>query len=70
MRDSSVLLHDICALNPFSHAVELIRFALYAQFNPLAFAVVTGCIVVFFGGTIFMYDPAKGLWRGRKGGAQ
>jgi ABC-2 type transport system permease protein len=70
MADSSVLLHDICALNPFSHAVELIRFALYAQFNPLAFAVVAGCIVVFFGGTIFMYDPAKGLWRGRKGGAQ
>ena len=44
MRDSSVLLHDICALNPFSHAVELIRFALYGQFNPLAFAVVVGCI--------------------------
>ena len=68
MRDSSVLLHDICAANPFSHAVELIRFALYAQLNPLAFAVVVGCTAAFFGGTIFMYDPAKGLWRGRKGG--
>ena len=43
MRDSSVLLHDICAANPFTHAVELIRFALYGQFNPLAFAVVVGC---------------------------
>ena len=42
MRDSSVLLHDICAFNPFTHAVELIRFALYGQFNPLAFAVVVG----------------------------
>jgi ABC-2 type transport system permease protein len=69
MRDSSVLLHDICAVNPFTHAVELVRFALYAQFNPLAFAVVVGCIVAFFGATIYMYDPAKGLWRGRKGGA-
>jgi ABC-2 type transport system permease protein len=69
MRDSSVLLHDICAVNPFSHAVELVRFALYGQFNALSFAVVAGCIVVFFGGTIYMYDPAKGLWRGRKGGA-
>jgi ABC-2 type transport system permease protein len=69
MRDSSVLLHDICAANPFSHAVELIRFALYGQFNALSFAVVVGCIVLFFGGTVFMYDPAKGLWRGRKGGA-
>jgi ABC-2 type transport system permease protein len=69
MRDSSVLLHDICAANPFSHAVELIRFALYHQFNPLAFTVVVGCTVVFFGATIFMYDPSKGLWRGRKGTA-
>ena len=68
MRDSSVLLHDICAANPFSHAVELIRFALYGQFNPMAFAVVLGCTVVFFGATVFMYDPAKGLWRGRGGG--
>jgi ABC-2 type transport system permease protein len=67
MKDSSILLHDICAANPFSHAVELIRFALYLQFNPLAFAVVVGCTVVFFGLTVFMYDPAKGLWRGRQG---
>lgn len=70
MKDSSVLLHDICAWNPFSHAVELIRFALYVQFNPLAFAVVAGCTAVFFGGTIFMYNPAKGLWRGRQGGTR
>ncbi|HVL19808.1 MAG TPA: ABC transporter permease, partial [Amaricoccus sp.] len=70
MKDSSVLLHAICAWNPFSHAVELIRFALYVQFNPLAFAVVLGCTAVFFGGTIFMYDPAKGLWRGRRGASQ
>jgi ABC-2 type transport system permease protein len=67
MRESSVLLHDICAANPFTHAVELVRFALYGQFNPLSFAVVIGCILLFFGGTIFMYDPSKGLWRGRKG---
>ncbi len=68
MRESSVLLHDICAINPFTHAVELIRFALYAQFNPLSFLVVTGCLIVFFGGAVFMYDPAKGLWARRKGG--
>lgn len=69
MKESSVLLHDICALNPFTHAVELIRFALYGRFEPLACAVTLGCTVLFFGGTVFMYDPAKGLWRGRKGGA-
>jgi ABC-2 type transport system permease protein len=70
LRESSVLLHDICAFNPFTHAVELIRFALYGGFNPLAFAVVVGCTILFFGATIFMYDPAKGLWRGRRGASQ
>ena len=28
MAESSVLLHNICALNPFTYAVELIRFAM------------------------------------------
>ena len=36
MRESSVLLHDIAAANPFTHAVELIRFALYGQIEPVA----------------------------------
>ncbi|GGH50730.1 ABC transporter permease [Frigidibacter albus] len=67
MKESSVLLHDISALNPFTSAVELIRFALYGQVNVTALAVVAGCTVVFFGGTVFMYDPAKGLWRKRTG---
>ena len=29
--------------NPFTHAVELIRFALYGQVNWLSLAVVVGC---------------------------
>ena len=33
MQESSVLLFQICSANPFTHAVELIRFALYAQLN-------------------------------------
>lgn len=68
MREASPLLHDICAVNPFTHAVELIRFALYGQVEPLALSVTLGCTVLFFAATVFMYDPAKGLWRGRKGG--
>lgn len=70
MRESSVLLHQICLYNPFSHAVELIRFALYLQFNPLAFAVVAGCLALFFGAAVYMYDPSKGLWGKRKGPAE
>ncbi len=33
VKESSVLLYDVCQLNPFTHAVELIRFALYGQVN-------------------------------------
>ncbi len=29
MRDSSEWLYWLCAVNPFTHAVELVRFALY-----------------------------------------
>lgn len=42
MAEASTLLHDICAANPFTHAVELIRFALYGQANWLAAAVTLG----------------------------
>ena len=69
MRESSVLLYHICAWNPFTHSVELIRFALYGQIEPWSLLITTGCLAIFFGATIFMYDPAKGLWRGRKGAA-
>ena len=69
MRESSTLLHDICAVNPFTHAVELIRFALYQQFDLLSFSVVLGCLILFFTGAVIMYDPARGLWVRRKGGA-
>ena len=68
MRESSALLHDICALNPFTHAVELIRFALYLQVNWLSLGVVLGCLALFFGGAVLMYDPARGLGIRRKGG--
>ncbi|WP_415391929.1 ABC transporter permease [Paracoccus sp. SJTW-4] len=68
MRESSVLLHDICAMNPFTHSVELIRFALYLQVSWLSLGVVLGCLVLFFGGAVLMYDPGRGLGIRRKGG--
>lgn len=68
MRESSVLLYDICRLNPFTHAVELIRFALYLQVNWLSLGVVVGWLALFFGGAVLMYDPARGFGVRRKGG--
>jgi ABC-2 type transport system permease protein len=67
IRESSPLLYDICGFNPFTHAVELIRFAFYGQLNVTAFLVVIGCLVLFLGAAIFAYNPSKGLIR-RRGG--
>lgn len=60
-------LYDLCWINPFTHAVELIRFAFYGELNLLAFSVVFGCLVLFLGAAIFAYNPSKGLI-GRRGG--
>lgn len=67
MAEASPLLYRICVLNPFTYAVELIRFALYAEVNWLALAVVAGCTAAFLGGAIVAYDPAKGLLARRAG---
>ncbi|WAP71048.1 ABC transporter permease [Jiella pelagia] len=61
IQESSPLLYTICQFNPFTHAVELIRFALYQRFNGDAFVIVLGCTVLFLAGAIIAYDPARGL---------
>lgn len=66
MAESSVLLHDICAANPFTHAVELIRFALYVSPNLPALGWTLLALAVFLGLALWGYDPARSLVR-RKG---
>ena len=61
VQEGSPLLYDICQLNPFTHAVELIRFALYLQINWISLAVVCGCTALFMVGAVLAYDPARGL---------
>ncbi len=63
MAESSTLLRDICAFNPFTHAVELIRFALYLDFNAGAFLWVALAFAVFMAGALIGYDPAYGMAR-------
>ncbi|WGF89190.1 ABC transporter permease [Marinivivus vitaminiproducens] len=67
VREASVLLWQIGNLNPFTHAVELVRFALYGQVNLLALGVCVGCSVVFFAAAAFGYDPSRGFLAGRQG---
>ena len=68
MAESSELLRDICAWNPFTHAVELVRFALYLELNLPALGWVTACFALFFGLAVVGYDPAYGMTRRRRQG--
>ena len=63
MAESSELLYGICALNPFTHVVELIRILLYLQFNLGALLWVVGSTVVFGLLAHWGYEPARGLMK-------
>jgi ABC-2 type transport system permease protein len=71
IRESSPLLYEICRFNPFTHAVELIRFALYVKLDLASLAAVLAYTAVFLGAAIYAYNPSKGLLsrRGATGGA-
>lgn len=70
VQEGSPLLYYVCQFNPFTHAVELIRFALYLQVDWVALAVVAGCTALFMVGAILSYDPSRGFLarRGEPGG--
>ncbi len=59
----SEFLYDVSMANPFTYAVELIRFALYGEFNAVAALVVTGTALLFFLLAVAGYDPQRGLIR-------
>lgn len=61
MRESSVILWQISSANPFTHAVELVRFALYGQVNLAASGIVVAVAIVFLGLGLWGYDPANGF---------
>ena len=61
MKEGSLLLYQISAANPFSHAVELIRFALYARFDPVSFAAVLAALLAFGALAVLGYDPQRGM---------
>jgi len=61
VREASPVLYYVCELNPFTHAVELARFALYGQINWVSLAVVCGCTALFMIGAMLAFDPSRGL---------
>jgi ABC-2 type transport system permease protein len=80
IKESSPFLASLAWANPFTHAVELIRFALYGQVGPTLedgtldlthLYIVVGCTIVFLAAAVFAYNPSKGLIarRGGPGGS-
>ncbi|MBG0809345.1 ABC transporter permease [Methylosinus sp. H3A] len=67
VQESSPFLYWVCVANPFTHAVELIRFAFYEKISWESLAAVAGYATLFSAGALIAYDPAKGMLT-RKGG--
>jgi len=61
----AVWLYRLALLNPFTYAIELLRFAAYGRWNGLAAAVV--CAVALFAFIVAAagYDPQRGVLRRR-----
>lgn len=60
-------LWQVARINPFTHTVEAIRFAMQGQVNALSLGVVLGCAVVFFALALRGYDPQRGWSRAKAG---
>ena len=59
MRDASEWIYWACLLNPFTHAVELIRHTLWLDFSPPAFGVTMTATLVLILTAVICFDPAK-----------
>jgi len=68
MKESSVFLSKLAEYNPFSQAVEMIRFALYGQFDQQAFIYTLAAFLLFMAAAIVGYNPSKGMMV-KKGGS-
>ena len=69
MREGSLWLYYICLYNPFTWAVELIRFAFYLQINWEALGIVAACTLLFLALSVWAYDPSFGIQQRKVGAA-
>lgn len=54
-------VYQLARFNPFTHAVEWIRFALYGKDPGASPWIVLGCLVAFFVVACWGYDPQRGF---------
>ncbi|WP_442969255.1 ABC transporter permease [Pseudomonas sp. Q1-7] len=63
MREASEWLYWLCALNPFTHAVEMVRFALYERFDALATSVCLGLTILIAVAALLTFNPQHAALR-------
>lgn len=67
VKESSLTLWWICQINPFTSAAELIRFALYLEFDAQSAGILLAFTLVFMVLAVIGYDPGRGLIARRAG---
>lgn len=67
IQDTSLVLYWVCTLNPFTYAVELVRHALYLQWDTTSTTVVVACTAVFMAAAVVGYDPQRGFLSAKRG---
>ena len=67
LQESSPMLATLAKVNPFSHSVELIRFALYGRLEVHSLLVVVVALALFFLISLWGYNPRTKLWQSNRG---
>jgi ABC-2 type transport system permease protein len=68
LKESSTWLPMVAAYNPFSQAVEMVRFALYGQFNSEACGYTLLAACLFMLAAMMGYDPSRGTMQHKGAG--
>jgi len=63
----AVWIYRLASFNPFTHAVEAMRYALYGQMATLSIVVIIVSTIVFYMIAAAGYDPQRGLVRNTRG---
>lgn len=59
LRESNEWIYWLSTINPFTHAVELIRFSLYGQWNSLALGVTLGATTILLLLAVTGFQPER-----------
>ncbi|BBL70078.1 ABC transporter permease [Methylogaea oryzae] len=68
LKEANLLLYRLAEYNPFSQAIEMLRFALYGQFNAYATAYTAVALLLFLALAVWGYNPSKGMMPKKGGG--